>query len=98
MHPMRLMFAGAVLAAFAAGTGTSFAQLKQEPPVGALGCGQVVLVNDGTCGTGQIKRVRGGCDIARMPGLRPGRATRTSTCVGRMGPGGGLGETGAAPC
>jgi hypothetical protein len=30
--------------------------LKQEPPPGALKAGEVVLVDDGTCLAGQIKR------------------------------------------
>lgn len=34
--------------------------LKTEPPLGALKEGQVVLVDDGTCPAGQIKRVVGG--------------------------------------
>jgi hypothetical protein len=34
--------------------------LKTEPPMGALKEGQVVLVDDGSCPAGQIKRVVGG--------------------------------------
>lgn len=34
--------------------------VKTEPPMGALKEGQVLLVDDGSCPTGQIKRVVGG--------------------------------------
>ena len=34
--------------------------LKREPPMGALREGEVVLVDDGSCPRGQIKRVVGG--------------------------------------
>ena len=34
--------------------------VKTEPPMGALKEGQVVLVDDGSCPTGQIKKVVGG--------------------------------------
>jgi hypothetical protein len=34
--------------------------VKTEPPMGALKEGQVVLVDDGSCPAGQIKRVVGG--------------------------------------
>lgn len=40
--------------AFAANT------VKTEPPMGALKDGQVVLVDDGSCPAGQIKKVIGG--------------------------------------
>jgi hypothetical protein len=34
--------------------------VKSEPPMGALKEGQVVLVDDGSCPAGQIKKVVGG--------------------------------------
>jgi hypothetical protein len=34
--------------------------LKAEPPMGALKEGQRVLVDDGSCGAGQIREVIGG--------------------------------------
>jgi hypothetical protein len=40
--------------------GAALAQLKQEPAMGALKEGEVVLVDDGSCPKGQIKRVVGG--------------------------------------
>ncbi len=36
------------------------AQVKKEPPLGALKPGEVVMVDDGSCPPGQIKRVVGG--------------------------------------
>lgn len=33
--------------------------LKQEPPKGSLKSGAVVLVDDGSCGAGKVKRVTG---------------------------------------
>jgi hypothetical protein len=40
--------------------GAALAQLKREPAMGALKEGEVVLVDDGSCPKGQIKRVVGG--------------------------------------
>jgi hypothetical protein len=40
--------------------GAALAQLRQEPPMGALKEREVVLVDDGSCPKGQIKRVVGG--------------------------------------
>jgi hypothetical protein len=34
--------------------------VKKEPPMGRLQPGEVVLVDDGTCPAGQVKRVVGG--------------------------------------
>ncbi len=41
---------------------TAFAQqvVRCEPPMGAVNEGQRVLVDDGSCGSGQIKEVMGG--------------------------------------
>ncbi len=49
----------------AASTSGSFAQklLKQDPSAGAVKCGEKVLVDDGSCGIGQIKQVIGGCNM-----------------------------------
>ncbi len=45
-----------------ANAATAFAQqvVKREPPMGALKEGQRVLVDDRSCGPGQIKEVIGG--------------------------------------
>jgi hypothetical protein len=37
--------------------------VKQEPPMGAMRQDQVLLVDDGSCPTGQIKRVVGGITL-----------------------------------
>ena len=75
------------LIAFAAGsaiglgavTSLSAAQvLKQEPAMGALREGQVVLVDDGTCPEGQIKRVTGGNHV-KAGGFK--QIERTRQCV-----------------
>jgi hypothetical protein len=49
--------------------------LKQEPPLGSLATGKSVLVDDGTCPKGQIKKVTGGHMQRREP--------RSVTCVPR---------------
>jgi hypothetical protein len=77
----KLIFVGIVIGASAVGTGSLSAQLKQEPPAGSISCGNVVLVDDGTCGKGKIKRVVGGCNISY--GRRADQAKRTSRCVNR---------------
>jgi hypothetical protein len=53
--------------------------MKHEPPTGALPCGQAVLVDDGTCGQGKIKKVVGGFDIGRGAGA--GAVGRRRSCV-----------------
>jgi hypothetical protein len=51
----------AALALLLAASSTSDAQvLKQEPFEGKMVPGSVILVDDGTCGKGKIKRVTGG--------------------------------------
>jgi len=49
--------------------------VKQEPWEGKMGPGQVILVDDGTCGKGKIKEVTGGELAAMNP--RP----RTRRCI-----------------
>jgi hypothetical protein len=56
------------------------ATLKQEPPMGAMREGQVVLVDDGSCPAGQIKRVVGG-NHTKAGGTK--QIVRTSSCVPR---------------
>jgi hypothetical protein len=56
------------------------ATLKQEPPMGAMREGQVVLVDDGSCPAGQIKRVVGG-NHTKVGGTK--QIVRTSSCVPR---------------
>jgi hypothetical protein len=56
------------------------ATVKQEPPMGAMREGQVLLVDDGSCPTGQIKRVVGG-NHTKVGGTK--QIVRTSSCVPR---------------
>ena len=52
---------GAALIMAGAGIDPAAAQtVKREPPLGALKPGQRLLVDDGSCGPGQIKEVIGG--------------------------------------
>jgi hypothetical protein len=62
---------------FLAASGCCNAQpvVKQEPFDGQMSPGQVILVDDGTCGKGKIKQVTGGELGAMNP--RP----RTKKCV-----------------
>ena len=54
--------------------------LSREPPMGSLKPGQVVHVDDGTCGKGRVSRVTGGNHV-KVGGT--GRVTRSRTCVRR---------------
>jgi hypothetical protein len=63
-----------------AATSATPTTLKQEPPMGAMREGQVVLVDDGSCPAGQIKRVVGG-NHTKAGGTK--QIVRTSSCVGR---------------
>ena len=54
--------------------------LKNEPPMGALKEGQVVMVDDGSCPSGQIKRVIGG-NHTRVGGTK--NIVRQQSCVPR---------------
>jgi hypothetical protein len=51
--------------------------VKQEPLEGKMSPGQVLLVDDGTCGKGRIKEVTGG-EVAPI-NYRP----RTRRCIAR---------------
>ncbi|HEY4407844.1 MAG TPA: DUF6719 family protein [Xanthobacteraceae bacterium] len=53
--------------------------LAQEPPPGTLKAGATVLVDDGSCGPGKIKKVVGGSNIG---GAGPG-APRQTLCIPR---------------
>lgn len=59
---------------------SSAATAKQEPPMGAMREGQVLLVDDGSCPAGQIKRVVGG-NHTKVGGTK--QIVRTSSCVPR---------------
>ena len=61
---------------------TAHAQLTQEPARGQLGPGEVVLVDDGTCGKGKIKQVTGGSD--RVGGQKVAGSPRIRKCIARQ--------------
>jgi len=56
--------------------------LKREPAPGALASGSTVLVDDGTCGKGKIKKVSGGSNM-REGRIAAGGSPRTRSCVPR---------------
>jgi hypothetical protein len=73
------------VAAFAAATAVLYSAdasaqrvLTREPPMGALKPGQVVFVDDGSCGAGRILRVTGG-DHRKVGGR--GNVERQRRCV-----------------
>ncbi len=61
---------------------SAFAQMvvKEEPPMGAMREGEVLLVDDGSCPPGKIKRVVGGNHV-KVGGTK--HIVRTSSCVPR---------------
>jgi len=54
--------------------------LKREPPLGQLREGQTVLVDDGSCTAGQIKKVTGGNHVS-VGGTK--HILRTHKCIPR---------------
>jgi len=54
--------------------------LKREPPLGQLREGQTVLVDDGSCPAGQIKKVTGGNHVS-FGGTK--HILRTHKCIPR---------------
>jgi hypothetical protein len=77
-----------IVAAGIAGWIASFASpalaqklVKQEPPLGNLKPGTVFLVDDGSCGPGQIKKVVIGNHSAAPGGM--GNTLRQRSCVPR---------------
>jgi hypothetical protein len=75
----RLVVISALVAMSTAGS-VFATTLKEEPPMGAMREGQVVLVDDGSCPAGQIKRVVGG-NHTKAGGTK--QIVRTSSCVRR---------------
>lgn len=57
--------------------------LKHEPPGGAMRGGEVVLVDDGKCPKGQIKKVTAGFVVGRFGQGNSGGKDRTRECVPR---------------
>jgi hypothetical protein len=68
------------LLAISVGSSAFAATVKQEPPLGAMREGQVLLVDDGSCPKGQIKRVVGGNHV-KVGGTK--QVVRTSSCIPR---------------
>jgi hypothetical protein len=60
MSRIGLLIGAALILAGAAMDATVAQVVKREPPMGALKPGQRLLVDDGSCGPGQIKEVTGG--------------------------------------
>jgi hypothetical protein len=73
----RYLLIGLALATLA---GSAYAQVKREPAMGAMKEGEVVLVDDGSCPKGQIKRVIGGNHV-KAGGAK--QMVRTRSCVSR---------------
>jgi hypothetical protein len=76
----RAAFIGITLAMLLPGSVWAAAALKKEPPMGALKEGQVVMVDDGSCPSGQIKRVIGG-NHTKVGGTK--NIVRERSCVPR---------------
>jgi hypothetical protein len=76
-HLSRSLFAAIISIGLA---GAALAQVKREPAMGAMKEGEVVLVDDGSCPKGQIKRVFGGNHI-KVGGSK--KIERTRSCVPR---------------
>lgn len=76
-----LLVYAVIVGILSANAGPALAKiLKQEPPMGQLREGQVVLVDDGTCPTGQIKQVTGGNHV-KVGGSK--HIERTHRCISR---------------
>lgn len=71
-------FAGAAVVVALAGA--AVAQVAREPAMGAMKEGEVVLVDDGSCPKGQIKRIVGGNHV-KAGGYK--QIVRTRSCVPR---------------
>lgn len=77
---MRMMQGIAAIAVLASVSEASAQTVKREPPLGQLKPGQTILVDDGSCPKGQIKRVVGG-DHVKVGGH--GNVLRERSCVSR---------------
>ena len=76
---MRTIIASTLLFALLASTSTAQV-LKREPAMGKLKEGQTVLVDDGSCPKGQVRKVVGG-NHTEAGGTKMVR--RASSCVSR---------------
>jgi hypothetical protein len=73
---MRSWLACACMLCLSASTAAAQAVLKREPPERGLSTGQSVLVDDGSCPAGQIKKV--------VAGTEGKRVRRQRSCVARF--------------
>jgi uncharacterized protein DUF6719 len=76
----RMSFIAGFLVVAASGSGLAQTVVKEEPPMGAMREGEVLLVDDGSCPPGKIKRVVGGNHV-KVGGTK--HIVRTSSCVRR---------------
>ena len=77
---MKQIILAAVLTAAAT---AAQAQLTSEPAPGTLPAGQSMLVDDGTCGPGKIKKVTGGSDVFMGTGQAVKGSPRKRACIKR---------------
>jgi len=77
-HWSRLALLGAATLLALAGPAAAATQVSREQDIVGLRLGQKVLVDDGSCPTGQIKEVTG-------TNLTASGVTRASKCVPRLG-------------
>jgi hypothetical protein len=57
--------------------------VPHEPPPGSLRAGETVLVDDGSCPAGQIKKIVAGSDMSYRNGVRQSGTPRQVSCVVR---------------
>ena len=57
--------------------------LRHEPGRGQLRTGQTVLVDDGSCPTGQIKEVKAGSNLSVRTNTKVAGSKRTHRCIPR---------------
>jgi hypothetical protein len=80
--PMRFHLSHSLIAAIIllGPAGAALAQVSREPAMGAMKENEVLLVDDGSCPKGQIKRVVGGNHV-KVGGSK--KIERTRSCVTR---------------
>jgi hypothetical protein len=76
----KMSFIAGLLVVAAGSSGLAQTVVKEEPPMGAMREGEVLLVDDGSCPPGKIKRVVGGNHV-KVGGTK--HIVRTSSCVRR---------------
>ena len=77
---MKASFFAAILICTTSGAYAQY--LSAEPPPGALGVGQVVLVDNGQCGKGKVLQVTGGNNMSGVGSqVTKGLSGRQRKCV-----------------